>query len=68
VRIAPLINTLAGHLLSDVGLFNTPPHYQHYWVWFVNINSGWPDSENLIAGDPMDLREGYDTILEVDGP
>jgi len=38
-----------------VGLFNTPPHDQHYWAWFVD--GGWPDSGNLIAGGPMDLGE-----------
>jgi len=25
--------------------FNTPPHDQHYWAWFVDINGGWPDIE-----------------------
>jgi len=55
--LPPPINTLSDHLLSDVRLFNTDPHDQHYWVWFVDINGGWPDNENLIAGDPMDLEE-----------
>ena len=36
---------------------NTPPHDQHYWDWFVDINGGWPDSGNLIVGGLMDLGE-----------
>jgi len=42
--------------MCDVGLL-TPPHDQHYWVWFVDINGGCPDSGNLIAGGPMNLGE-----------
>jgi hypothetical protein len=30
----------------------------------MDINDGWPNSENLITGDPMDLERGYDTILD----
>ncbi|PNY12755.1 transcription initiation factor TFIID subunit 1-a-like protein, partial [Trifolium pratense] len=44
-----------GQLTSDVGLLNTPPHA--YWVWYMDINGGWPDSGNVIAGDPTDLEE-----------
>ncbi|KEH33824.1 hypothetical protein MTR_3g453180 [Medicago truncatula] len=39
------------------GILNTPAHDQHYWAWFLDINGGWPDSGNLIAGGPMDFRE-----------
>jgi len=31
----------------------------------VDINGGWSDSENLIAGGPTDLEEDSDTILEI---
>jgi hypothetical protein len=44
----------------DMGLFNTPPHDQHCWVWFVDINGGWPDNGNLIAGGQIDLGGGSD--------
>jgi len=45
------------------------PYAQHYWAWCVDIYGGWPDSGNLIAGDPTDLGGGLDTILEfVVGP
>ncbi|AES74935.1 hypothetical protein MTR_6g015030 [Medicago truncatula] len=47
------------------GTLNTPPHDQHYWAWFVDINGGWPDNGNLIAGGPADLGGGSDTILEI---
>jgi hypothetical protein len=30
-----------------VGLLTHTPHDQHYWAWFVDINGGWPDSENI---------------------
>jgi hypothetical protein len=40
-----------------VGFSNTPPHAQHYWAWCVDINGGWPDSGNLIAGASTDLGE-----------
>jgi hypothetical protein len=42
---------------------NTPFHAQHYWVWCVYVNSGWPNNRNLIANDSMNLRGGSDTIL-----
>jgi len=54
----PFINTCSGHLLSDVGLFNTSCHEQHYCAWFVDINDGWSDNGDLIAGSPMDLNGG----------
>jgi hypothetical protein len=49
--------------LSNVGLFNTPPHGQHYWVWFVDINGEWSDNGNLITSGSIDLGESSDTIL-----
>jgi len=39
------------------GTLNTPPHDQYYCAWFVDINGGWSNSGNLIAGGPMDLEE-----------
>jgi len=36
---------------------DAPPHDQHCWAWFVDINDGWPDSGNLIANDSIDLEE-----------
>jgi len=58
--LPPLINTLSGHHLSDVGLLTHPlttSNDHHYWAWFVDINGGWSDSGNMIAGGPMDLGE-----------
>ena len=34
-------------------------------IWSMNINGGWPDSGNLIAGGPTDFGGGSDTILEI---
>jgi len=31
----------------------------------MNINGRWPDNGNLIAGGPMDLGGGSDSILEI---
>jgi hypothetical protein len=60
-----LPNTCSGYILSDVDSLYTPPHDQHYWAWFVDINGGSSDSWNMIAGDPMDLNRGSDIILEI---
>jgi len=57
VKIATLINILSDHLISDVRLLTHPSHDQHYWAWSVDINGGWSDNGNLIAGGPMDLEE-----------
>jgi len=54
--LPPLINIVRPSPIR-CGTINTPPHDQHYWAWFVDINDEWPDSGNLIAGDPMDLEE-----------
>jgi len=45
------------------GLFNTTltPSIIGLGVW--DINGGWPKSRNLIAGGPMDIGGGSDTIL-----
>jgi len=40
-------------------------HDQHYWAWFVDINGGWPDSRNLIAGGPMDDRSFASFCMEI---
>jgi hypothetical protein len=31
----------------------------------VDINDGWPDNENLIAGGCTDLEGDSDTIIEI---
>jgi len=31
----------------------------------VDLNGGWPDNKNLIAGGPTDFGGGSDTILEI---
>jgi len=41
------------------------PHTEHYWAWCLDINGGWPDSRNLLAGSLMDLGGDSDTILEI---
>ena len=57
VRIAPAYKHIVRPCPIRCGTLNTPPHDQHYWAWFVDINGGWLDSGNQIAGDPMDLGE-----------
>jgi len=58
VRIAPTYKDIVRPCPVRCETLNTPPHDQHYWAWFVDINGGWPNSGNLIAGGPMDLEEG----------
>ena len=57
-----LINTGLDLLLYHARLFNTLPHAYHYWAWCVDIDSGWSDSGNLIADDPMNFERDSDTI------
>jgi len=54
VRIAPTYKHIVRPSPIQCGTLNTPPHDQHYSAWFMDINGGWPDSGNLIAGGPMD--------------
>jgi hypothetical protein len=57
VMIAPTYKHIVRPSHIRCGTLNTPPHDQHYWAWFIDINGGWSDSGNLIAGGPMDLEE-----------
>jgi len=57
-RIVPTYKHITRSSSIWCGTLNTPPHDQHYWAWFVDINGGWwSDSGNLIADGPMDLEE-----------
>jgi len=57
VRIASTYKHIVRASPIQCGTFNTPSHDQHYWAWFVDINDGWSDNGNLIAGGPMNIGE-----------
>ena len=64
MRIAPTYKHIVRPSSIRCETLNTPPHDQHYWAWFVDINGGWPDSGNQIADGPTNLRGGSDTMLK----
>jgi len=50
---------------SDVGLLNKPFQDKYNCAWFMDINGGWSDYKNLIAGGLVDLNRRSDIILEL---